>query len=137
MVFKREKERLITGVALALYFSNVFSIHFLIMGKMPHYTKLLMQKWDDPKLALTDEQKKALEKVRKETMSAVLEIKPQLAKLEQEIADKILHGATPDSLKADVEKVAKLKTKATMAHLKCIYDTQKVLTESQLKYLFN
>ncbi len=127
----------LTASLLAFSTPRPQSKPFLITGKMPHYTKMVMQKWNDPELALTQTQKAALERVRKETMSAIAQIKPQLSKLEREIAEKILRGEKPQTLKAAVEKVAKLKTKATMAHLKCIHDTQKILTPTQLSYLRN
>ncbi len=55
--------------------------------------------------------------------------------LENEIAKAANEGANPASLKAKVEELAKLKAQATMAHIKCIHDTQKVLTPEQLKQI--
>ena len=106
---------------------------FLINGKMPHLTKRVKMNWD--KLNLTKEQQDALLKIRQETVGAVRSLKPQIMKLENEIAKAANEGADPDSLKAKVEEVAKLKAQATMAHIKCIHDTKKVLTADQLKQL--
>ncbi len=106
---------------------------FLILGKMPHLTKLVMMHWDD--LGLSDEQKEKLTQIRKETMGAVKSLKPKIMKLENEVAKATMEGADPDSLKAKVDEIAKLKAEATMAHIKCIYNTQKVLTPEQLAKL--
>ncbi len=106
---------------------------FLILGKMPHLTKLVMMHWDD--LGLSDEQKEKLIQIRKETMGAVKSLKPKIMKLENEVAKATMEGAEPDSLKAKVDEIAKLKAEATMAHIKCIYNTKKVLTPEQLAKL--
>ena len=106
---------------------------FLILGKMPHLTKLVMRHWDD--LNLSDTQKEELIKIRKATMGAVMQLKPQIMKLENEVAKAAMEGAKPESLKAKVDQIAQLKAKATMAHLKCIYDTKKILTPRQMKLL--
>ena len=106
---------------------------FLILGKMPHLTKLVMMHWDD--LGLSDEQKEKLTQIRKETMGAVKSLKPKIMKLENEVAKETIEGADPDSLKAKVDEIAKLKAEATMAHIKCIYNTKKVLTPEQLAKL--
>ena len=106
---------------------------FLINGKMPHLTKLVKMNWD--KLNLTKEQQDALLKIRQETLGAVKSLKPQIMKLENEIAKATNEGADPESLKAKVDEVAKLKAQATMAHIKCIHDTKKVLTPEQLKQI--
>ncbi len=106
---------------------------FLILGKMPHLTKLVMRHWDD--LKLSDTQKEELIKIRKATMGAVKSLKPQIMQLENEVAKAAMEGAKPESLKAKVDQIAKLKAEATMAHLKCIHDTKKVLTPQQLKIL--
>ncbi len=106
---------------------------FLILGKMPHLTKLVMMHWDD--LGLSDDQKAKLVEIRKATMGAVKTLKPKIMKLENEVAKATMEGAEPDSLKAKVDEIAKLKADATMAHIKCIYNTKKVLTPEQLAKL--
>jgi len=47
---------------------------FLVAGKMPHLTGVLKQHWDDPDLKLTPEQKVVLLEIRKNTMSAVMDL---------------------------------------------------------------
>jgi len=106
---------------------------FLILGKMPHLTKLVMQNWDN--LELSDEQKSKLLQIRKETMGAVKTLQPKINKLEEEVAKATMSGAKPESLKDKVDEIAKLKSKATMAHIKCIYNTKEVLNPKQLEKL--
>jgi Spy/CpxP family protein refolding chaperone len=106
---------------------------FLINGKMPHLTKLVMKNWD--KLNLSDKQQAKLITIRKETMGAIKSIKPQIIALEKEVAIATMAGEKPETLKNKVDTLAKLKASATMAHIKCIYETQNVLTPDQLAQL--
>jgi len=110
---------------------------FLITGKLPHLTKLLMQQWDNPELNLSEEQKSKLLVVRKETIGAVQQLGPKVTALEKEVVDGIFAGKTPAELQPLVQTIADLKVKATMVHLRCIYDTKKNLNEQQLKFLKN
>ncbi|BBG66293.1 hypothetical protein NNO_1590 [Hydrogenimonas sp.] len=108
---------------------------FLITKGLPHYTMILKKRWDDPKLALTPEQKTELLKVRKTTLGSVMALKPEIMKLQKKIVKAAMSGAAPKSLGADVERLAKLKADATRTHLKCIYDTRRILTPAQLDYI--
>jgi len=108
---------------------------FLIKRGLPHMTKLLMMNWDDPKLALTPEQKEKLMVVRKETIGGVRQIKPEVNRLRKEIVQAIKSGAKADTLKEKVEKLASLEAEATMIHLRCIENTKAVLSQEQLAYL--
>ena len=104
---------------------------FLIQGKLPHLTMMLKQMWDDEDLALTKEQKTKLLEVRKETISALKTLKPEVAQLEAKIVAAVQNGEDPKKLEADVKKLAELKAKATMVHLNCIYKTRQILTQDQ------
>ncbi len=110
---------------------------FLIKQGLPHYTKMLMKRWDDPELALTSEQKEKLIGVRKATMKSVTSLKPQIMQLRKEIVQASKSGAKSTDLKAKVEKLAALQAEATMTHLKCIEDTKAVLSPDQISYLKN
>jgi len=109
---------------------------FLILGKIPHYVGMLNDNWDNKKLALSEEQKEKLTKVRKNTIKTVMGLKKKLAILEQEVADKILSGSTPKELLANLEVIAKYKIKASTAHLNCAYQTNKILSKEQLSTLY-
>ncbi len=108
---------------------------FLITKGLPHYTMILKKRWDDPKLALTAQQKKELLAIRKETIGSVMSLKPKILKLQKEITKAAMGGAEPQSLAQKVNELASLKAEATRTHLKCIYETRQVLTPKQLKYL--
>ena len=108
---------------------------FLIKHGLPHYTKILMKSWDDPKLNLTEDQKAKLLKVRKETMGSVMKLKPEVMKLKKEIVQAAKSGDKAEDLKAKVEKLSALEAEATMTHLKCIEETKAVLAPEQIRYL--
>lgn len=108
---------------------------FLINDMIPHLTMDLKNNWENKELSLKDKQKEKLLIVRKETISSVMSLKKKLAPLEKEIASKIKMGATPEELMSLVNKVAKLKVKATKTHLNCVYRTQNILSKKQLKLL--
>jgi len=110
---------------------------FLIKHGLPHLTKMLMPYINDPSLNLTADQKEKLAKVREETMGAIMKIKPEVMKLRKEIVKASTSGATADSLKEKVEKLASLEAEATMAHLKCIENTKAILTKDQLLFLLS
>jgi len=109
---------------------------FLINSqRLPHFTKMLVENWDKRALGLTDAQKKKLLVIRKETLSGIKRLKPQIMGLEDEIADEIKDGESPQSVEKEIEALAKLKADATRIHLKCIADTIKVLNEKQIEFL--
>ena len=115
--------------------NKVMASPFLIKRGLPHYTKMLMKNWNDPKLALTQEQKAKLLQVRKATISSVKRLKPQIVKLQKEIIQAAHSGAQASTLKSKVEKLASLEAQATMTHLQCIEDTKATLKPQQLQYL--
>jgi len=106
---------------------------FLIHGQLPHLTGTLMQLWDDEDLALTPEQKTKLKHIRQRTIGGLSTIKGEVFPLEKEIVTASTNGAKPESLENDVEKLAELRAEATMLHLRCLYDTRKILTKKQLE----
>ena len=108
---------------------------FLITGKLPHLTKLLMHQWDNPTLHLTKDQKTKLLVIRTETISGVQTLSPQVAMLQQQVTTGITNGKTPSELKSTVEQLAQLKAEATMLHLNCIYKTNAILDKQQLDVL--
>ena len=108
---------------------------FLITGELPHLTKLLMEQWDNSTLHLTEDQKPQLLVVRKETMAGVKNLAPQIASLRKQVTEGIFNGKTPDELNSVVQAISKLKAEATMIHLKCIFDTSKILNQQQLDIL--
>ncbi len=110
---------------------------FLILDMMPHLTGTIKSNWDNAELNLNDEQKVQLLKIREETIKAVTELKKKIGPLEQEVADKILADSTPGELTGLVDEIAGYKAQATKIHLKCIYETKKVLTPEQYKVVIS
>ncbi len=110
---------------------------FLIMGMIPHMTMQVKQNWNNEELALNENQKVELLKIRKETMSSVKSVKQQIAPLEKEVASKILSGSKPSELVELVNTIATLKVEATKAHLNCVYKTRNILNKKQLEVLNN
>ncbi len=108
---------------------------FLIIGKLPHLTGILIKEWDSPELGLTAQQKRWLKVVREETIADVKRLSSEVSTLEKQVVDGINSGLEPDDLYPTVKEIAKLKTEATMVHLKCIYDTRKILKPEQMQYL--
>jgi Spy/CpxP family protein refolding chaperone len=108
---------------------------FLIQKGLPHYTGMLKKRWNDPKLALTPEQKKALEKVRKETIEALKAIAPEALQLQKRIVQAARKGADAKTLENDVQKLAALKARATMIQLNCMAKTRAILSPEQMAEL--
>ena len=88
-----------------------------------------------PSINLSEDQKVKLLKVREQTVSNVQRLKKAIAPLEVRVAERILAGATPNELNPLVQKIASLKAEATMTHLRCIHDTQLILSKEQLDFL--
>ncbi len=108
---------------------------FLITGKLPHLTKMLMQQWENPALKLTDEQKEKLMVVRKDTIGGAKQLGREIGQLEQQVVEGLAAGKKPEELKGLVDQVADLKSKATMLHLACIFNTKNILDKEQLAVL--
>ena len=108
---------------------------FLIKHGLPHMSKLVMRAWNDPVFGLTAEQKTKLEAIRKETMSSVMNIKKEIMPLVKEIMGGAVNGKSADELKDKVKKLGELEAEATLVQIKCINETNKVLTKGQLTYL--
>jgi len=104
---------------------------FLIVGKLPHATGILMRNWDNPILRLSEAQKEKLLIVRKETMAGVGALKKKIGPLQKQIVEETKAGKSPTELKTMVTTLAGLKAEATMVHLKCVYDTNNVLHKEQ------
>jgi len=108
---------------------------FLIQQGLPHYTMLLIHLWDDPQLALTPKQKRALKEVRQKTIRAIKTLKPKIIELRRAIITGSMKHINPKNLYEKVDTLAKLQAQATQVHLDCIYETEQILTPKQLAYL--
>jgi hypothetical protein len=103
--------------------------------ELPHLTKLLIQNWDKAGLGLSDEQKEKLLSVRKDTLSAIKEIKEKVEALESEIVEATVDGEPLEEIYPKLEEVAKLKVEATKVQLKCLKRSMDILNDAQIEYL--
>ncbi len=103
--------------------------------ELPHLTKLLMMNWDKAKLGLTNEQKKKLLVVRRETLGAMKEIQEKVKVLEDEIIEATVDGEPLEKIYPQVEEVAKLKVEATKIQLKCLKESMQILNDAQIEFL--
>lgn len=108
---------------------------FLIKQGLPHLSKMIMPYLDDPSFNLTAEQKVKLAEVRKSAMTTVMEIKPKVMALREEIISASKSGVSLDVLKEKVAKLALLESSATLTQLKCIEATKAILTKDQMYFL--
>lgn len=109
---------------------------FLINNEgLPHMTKMLLHNWDKAVLGLSKEQKEKLLVVRNETLSTVKKIKQQLQPLEEAVVEAMIDRESPESVKATLDSIAKLKLHASQIHLKCISDTTAILSDEQIEFL--
>jgi len=110
---------------------------YLIKRGLPHLTKMVMPYLDNADFALTAEQKTKLAHVRKETMGAIMKIKPEILALEKTIVTAGKMGTHAEDLQKKVARLAVLQAQATMTHLKCIEETKNILTKDQLLFLLS
>jgi len=133
------KHTLLTFLMLAIFTSilnaNQPAKPFLIQGGLPHLTGVIKIFWDDKDLALTKAQKEKLLVVRKYTLSNAKALGKQIIALEKKIIKASENGTKPKTLEEDVYALAKLRAKATIVHLECIYNTRKILTKKQLSII--
>jgi mono/diheme cytochrome c family protein/Spy/CpxP family protein refolding chaperone len=102
---------------------------------LPHLTKMLIENWEKGALNLSDEQKKKLLVIRKETLTGVKKIKQELQEVEAEVLELLVDEEPLKTIQPKVDQVAQLKAQATMIQLKCLKESVEILTEEQLEYL--
>ncbi len=106
-----------------------------LLMHLPSLMKILVKIENDPKLALTAEQKTKLEAQRKEMMPNMMKLKKEIVALSKEIKQACKKNVPAADQKERVEKLAKLKTEATMTKLTCIEGVKAILSKEQLKYM--
>ncbi|MCK5110481.1 MAG: hypothetical protein KAQ94_03090 [Arcobacteraceae bacterium] len=108
---------------------------FLILSGIPHYTGIIQMNWDNKDLALTKEQKVKLLQIRKETMQGIISMKKKIAPFKNKVIEQIEFDSELKEFDTILEQIAAYKVQATKVHLKCVYETKKVLTQEQLDLL--
>ena len=102
---------------------------------LPSPMRMLMKLENDPKLALTAEQKSKLEAQRNETMPKMMKLKEEIKTTAKVIKEACKKNVPVAEQKANVEKLAKLKTEATMLKLTCIAGVKATLNKKQTSYM--
>ncbi len=108
---------------------------FLIQKGLPHYSKIIKKHWNDPRLNLTQNQKKELLALRQETMGKLKPLYPKIKKLQKKIIKLGRKGASLEETTKLTDELARLKAEATKIHLTCIAKTRKILTPKQWQTL--
>jgi len=90
---------------------------------------------DNAQLALTAEQKTKLEAQRDKMMPEMMALKSKIAKQAKEIKVKCKKDVALDEIQKDVEKLATLKTQATMMKLTCLRGIKGTVSKEQWKTL--
>ncbi len=103
--------------------------------KLPKLTKLLMDNWGKGKLSLNRCQKEKLLLIRNEVVHSIINIREEVASLEDEIIEMAIDGDDMENIEVMVNEVAKLKAKASIIQIKCLQDTVQILNDKQLKTL--
>lgn len=106
-----------------------------LLMRLPSPMKMLMKMENDPKLALTAEQKTKLEAQRTEMMPKMMKLKEEIKAVSKEIKEACKKNVPVADQKANVEKLAKLKTEATLLKLTCINGVKAILSKEQLEYM--
>ncbi len=108
---------------------------FLIKKGLPHYSKIIQKRWNDPKLNLTADQKRSLYALRQATMKRLKALYPKIKKLRKKIVKLGRKGESIGLTMKLTDELAALKAQATKIHLQCIAKTRKILTKKQWKEL--
>ncbi len=116
--------------------------YFLVPRNLPFLVGLSLY---HPKSSILNLSKKQIEqiiKIKNKTVPAVIKKVKKVKKLEFQLAKNIaINSNSAKSQYELVEKIAKLRTELTKAHLQCINDVRSILTKEQyeklLKYATN
>ncbi|PHS36993.1 MAG: hypothetical protein COB07_11745 [Sulfurovum sp.] len=106
-----------------------------LLMHLPSPMKMLMKIENDPKLALTAEQKTKLKAQRDDMMPKMMKFKEEIKALSKEIKEACKKSETVAQQKARVEKLGQLKTEATLFKLTCIDGVKAILSKEQKDYM--
>ena len=106
-----------------------------LLMHLPSPMRMLVQMQNDPKLALTDEQKTKLEAQRKVMMPKMMKLKTDIKEISKAIKEACKKNTPAQAQKANIEKLAILKAEATMTKLTCIEGVKSILSKEQQAYM--
>ena len=112
--------------------------YFLVHQNLPFLAGLSLHHPKSSTLGLSKEQIKEIQKIKKNTVPAVLKKSKEIKTLELELAQNIAIDSNSAKSQEDiVNKISKLRTELTKAHLVCINEVRSILTKEQYKKLLN
>jgi mono/diheme cytochrome c family protein len=110
--------------------------YFMINQNLPFLVGVSLFHPNSDELKLTKEQLDNLLKMKNKTVPSAVKIAKQIKIMEFELANAMIQEhKEPKTQYELVDKISKLRTDLTKAHLQCIYDIQKVLSPEQFKTL--
>ena len=102
---------------------------------LPSPMRTIIKYEDDAKLGLSAEQKEKLAGMRAQMMPKMMKLQEDIQALSKEIKASCKAGAKLANMKEKVEKLATLKTHATMTKLGCIEKVKELLNDEQETFI--
>ena len=110
--------------------------YFMINQNLPFLVGVSLFHPQSDKLNLSKEQLDQLIKMKNTTVPAAAKVAKEIKTMESELAKAMLEEhKNPKTQYELVDKISKLRTDLTKAHLQCIYDIQNVLSPEQFQTL--
>lgn len=102
---------------------------------LPSPMRFIMKHENDAKFGLSAEQKEKLTIMRGQMMPKIMRLKEDIQALTKKIKTSCKAGTKLSAIQENVEKLARLKTHATMTKLGCIEKVKEVLNDKQEAYI--
>lgn len=110
--------------------------YFLIHSNLPHFMKVFGEYGDDPRLALSKEQKAKLSSLQQELALAIVSMAERIKKAELEVMHLVVYeGKNTKDVEAKLQEIANLRLEMTKNHVECINTFYKTLSKEQYKTL--
>jgi galactose-1-phosphate uridylyltransferase len=110
--------------------------YFLVGNNLPFLVGAALFHPQSDTLNLKPEQLKKLAEMKKTIVPVSAKLAKEVKAMEMELVKGIVEDKkTPDELAPLVDKIAKAKANMTKAHLSCIHDVQKLLSDEQFSTL--
>ncbi len=110
--------------------------YFLVSNNLPFLVGTALFHPNGDSLNLSKEQLAKFAEMKKTIVPVSAKLAKEVKALEMQLAKAIVvEKKTPESQSALVDKIAKIKADMTKAHLNCIHDVQKLLSDEQFSTL--
>ena len=64
-----------------------------------------------------------------------MRVKKEIPPLEAQVKQEMMAGRSPEEIKPLVDRIAALKSKGTMVHVRCLYQVRSILSHEQIATL--